>query len=259
MSRVRFAALLLPAACLIAADDPVSSSSTSPPAWATKPAALWSQDEAKQVLTDSPWTKSLMPNIVRRTQPQYGPRPGIGRRGGIGFPGGGYPGGGYPGGGGRRYPPDQLPDDDSRASKTPDEKVPKLTVRWESALPVREAELKAHDENAPTLEDANHYAIAVYGIPANLVGADYKSLADESKKKATLSRDGKKDMKPSSVQVLRREDGPVVLFLFLKPKDKKEIITKEDRRVQFDATIGRLAFSQAFYLEDMTFQGKTEL
>ena len=74
-----------------------------------------------------------------------------------------------------------------------------------------------------------------------------------------MSRDNKKDIKPTSVQILRREDGPVVVFLFLRPKNAKEGIAKDDRRVEFDAQIGKLSVSQAFYLEDMTFQGKTEL
>jgi hypothetical protein len=251
---------VLPAAVLLAADD----SSTAPapqPAWATKQAALWSQDDAKQVLTDSPWSKALTPSIVRHNPEDdrsYGPRP-MGRRGGFGYPGGGYPGGGYPGG----YPPQnrypQNPPSNDSGSSAADEKPPQLTLRWESALPVREAELKARDENAPTLEDENHYAIAVYGIPANMANGDLKALAEQCKKKATLSRDGKKDLKPSSVQVLRRENGPVVLFLFLKPKNAKEAIAKDDRRVEFDAQIQRYSISQAFYLDDMTFQGKTEL
>lgn len=264
--------LLVFAAALLVAGDDSSTASAPRPAWATQQSALWTQDDAKQLLTDSPWAKSLTPSIVRHN-PEDDRRP-FGRRGGFGFPGGGYPGGGYPGGGypgggypGGYPPQDRYPQDnpqDSRRSNdksgnSDDEKPPKLTLRWESALPVREAELKARDENAPTLEDENHYAIAVYGIPASLANGDLKSLAEECKKKATLSRDGKKDLKPSSVQVLRREDGPVILFLFLKPKSAKEAISKEDRRVEFDAQIRRFSISQAFYLDDMTYQGKTEL
>ena len=149
--------------------------------------------------------------------------------------------------------------DDSTSTSDREQAPPKLTLRWESALPVRAAELKAHDENAPTLEDENHYALAVYGIPANMLNGDLKQVADEAKKKASLSRDNKKDLKPASVQILRREDGPVVLFLFLKPKNAKEAIGTEDRRVEFDGQIGKFSVSQAFYLEDMKFQGKTEL
>jgi hypothetical protein len=36
-------------------------------------------------------------------------------------------------------------------------------------------------------------------------------------------------------------------------------ITKNDRRILFDAQIGRLQFTQSFYLDDMTLQGKLEL
>jgi len=36
-------------------------------------------------------------------------------------------------------------------------------------------------------------------------------------------------------------------------------ITKKDRRVEFNARIGRLAVSQGFNLEEMQFQGSLEL
>jgi hypothetical protein len=253
---------LIPVALLKAGDDTPPAQQ---PAWAAKQIAEWSEDDAKQVLADSPWVKSVTPSIIRGSQNQNQngyPPGGMGRRGGIGMgiPGMGYPGGGYPGGGGGRrggYPPANNGNDQS--NDYPDQ-APKLTLRWESALPVREAELKARDVNAPTLEDENHYAIAVYGIPASMLIGDTKQLAEECKKKTTLSRDNKKDMKPTSVQILRREDGPVVVIQFLRPKKKdKEEINKDDRRVEFDTQINRLSVTQSFYLEDMTFQGKIEL
>jgi len=88
-----------------------------------------------------------------------------------------------------------------------------------------------------------------------MTNGDSKKLADDCKKNAVLKREGKKDIKPSSVQVLRREDGPVVVFLFPRTKE----ITKDDRRIEFDAQISKLTLTESFYLEDMTFQGKTEL
>jgi hypothetical protein len=86
---------------------------------------------------------------------------------------------------------------------------------------VREAELKAGDANAPEI-DEDHYAIVVYGVPGRT-----EVDAGELKKKASLQRDGKKNFKPSDVQVLRREDGPVIVYLF----PRKTEITKADRRV----------------------------
>jgi hypothetical protein len=229
--------------------------------WKGKQIAEWNDDDAKQVLTDSPWTKAVKPTIDRSSQngqrrsgggmgrgggiglggvgiglPGMG---GMGRRGGMGGPGGG----GYPGGGQR---------DDSAG--TDYNEPPALKVRWESAFPVREAELKARDTSAPTI-DRDHYAIAVYGVPSRMASGDSQSLAKQFKKKASIKRDGKKDLKPSSVQVLQREDGPVIVYLF--PRSKE--ITRQDKRVEFDAQIGRLQFAQSFYVDDMNYQGKLEL
>jgi hypothetical protein len=46
-------------------------------------------------------------------------------------------------------------------------------------------------------------------------------------------------------------------LVYLFPRSKE--ITKTDRRILFDAQIGRLQFTQSFYLDAMTFQGKLEL
>jgi hypothetical protein len=236
------------------------------PAWKSEQIQQWTQDDAQQLLTDSPWVKTETPTVSREQDnggPGSGRRgggfgggiPGIGgRRGGYGYPGG-YPGGGYPGGGGG-YPGGAYPgggrrrDDDTANSSQP----PSLKIRWESALPVREAELKTRDTNAPTV-DEGHYAIAVYGVPSRIAGGDPQRLADQFKKEAALKRDGKKDIKPSEVQVLQREEGPVVVYLF--PRSKE--ITAQDRRIEFSAKLGRMELTSSFFPEDMTYQSKLEL
>ena len=225
------------------------------PAWKAKSVPDWSAEDAQQVLTDSPWEKSVTPTLSKVASAP-GSRPG--RRGGFGGVGIGFPGGGI---GGRRggygYPGGGNPNDTSqRGDTTHSQTPPTLKVRWESALPVREAELKTRDTNTPTIGE-DHYAIAVYGVPSRLVNADSKSFVDELKKDATLKRDGKKEIKASSVEVFQREDGPVILYQFPHPKDKE--IGSQDRRIEFDAKIGRLQFSQSFYTEDMVYQGKLEL
>jgi hypothetical protein len=233
--------------------------------WKGKQIAEWTEDDAKQVLSDSPWAKPVTPTLsssrsdgVRRAGGGMGRGGGIGiggiglgipglggmgRRGGMGGPrtGSGYPGGGQPGDSGN----------DRQGRNT---EPPALTLRWESALPVRTAELKVHETGAPTLDDS-HYAIAVYGLPRRAANGDSKALAGELKKDAALKRDGKKDLKPSSVQVLQREDGPVIVYLF--PRSME--ITRQDKRLLFDARIGRFQFTQSFYLDDMTYAGKLEL
>jgi hypothetical protein len=250
------------------------------PTWKEKKIPEWNDDDAKQVLTDSPWVKSVTPTIERSSNNGQGRDgggmgrggsgglrlPGMGGmgggRGGMGggYPGGGYPGGGggYPGGGGGypgggsggSYPGRRQPGSGDDQST----QLPSLHLRWESALPVREAELKTRDINAPTI-DENHYAIAVYGVPSRMTQGDSGKLADQLKKQASLKRDGQKDLKPTSVNVLEREDGPVIVYLFPRTKE----ITAKDGRVEFDAQVGKLKFTQSFFVEDMVFQGKLEL
>jgi hypothetical protein len=239
----RLPVLILPLSlCLFAADEQN---------WKNKQVPDWTDQDAKQVLSDSPWVKTVTPTLTQAQQQQPRRFGGPGRRGGFGFPGG-YPGGGYPGGGGYpsggSYPSGGNRQDDSNTQ------LPKLTLRWESALPIREAELKTRDNNAPTV-DSDHYAIAVYGVPSRFTTGDQQKLADQFKKDAALKRDGKKDLKPSSVQVLQRDDGAVVVYLFPRTKE----ITAEDRRVEFDAKMGRLEVSESFFTEDMNYQGKLQL
>ena len=88
-----------------------------------------------------------------------------------------------------------------------------------------------------------------------MVNEDSKQLADQLKAQAAIKRDGKKDLKPSSVQILLREDGPLIVYLF--PKSAE--ITWRDHRIEFDAQIGRLKLTQAFAADDMMFRGKLEL
>ena len=141
-----------------------SNSGDDNPPWKTKQIAAWSEDDAKTFLADSPWVKTFTPTqaTARSSQPAR-PRMGMG---GIGIPGVGigmpvprrYPAGCYPGG-----------QQGSSSGSNP----PRLTLRWESAMPVRTAELKAHDNDAPVIDD-KHYAIAVYGVPNYLLNGDPK-------------------------------------------------------------------------------------
>jgi hypothetical protein len=103
MSRA-WPALLLPVSLLLFAEGE--------PSWKNRQIAEWTQDDAQQVLSDSPWAKTVTPSFDRsENDGQRGP--GGGRRTGIGIGvpgiggiGGGRRGGGYPGGG---YPVVVLP------------------------------------------------------------------------------------------------------------------------------------------------------
>ena len=223
-----------------------------------KPVPEWTADDAHEILTDSPWTKTVTPTVeLSNERGNVGQRRSGGPSIGIGVPGiggigrpGRFPGGGYPGPAGRN-PGGSYPSGDDRAESTT---RPTLSLRWESALPVREAELKARETDAPTI-DENHYAIAVRGVPPRMLRSGGHALESELKKQAVLKRAGKKDVKPSSVEVHEREDGPLIVFLFPKTAE----ITSSDRDVTLDAQIGRLKFAAEFEIGDMIYDGKLAL
>lgn len=95
----------------------------------------------------------------------------------------------------------------------------------------------------------------MYGVPGGYFKGDPKSLGEPLKKLASLKREGKREMKPLSVEVFQGEDGLVIIYLFPLAGE----ISTSDRRVEFEAQIGRLTFAQVFNLEEMRFQGKLEL
>jgi hypothetical protein len=202
-------------------------------AWKTKRVADWTDQETKEVLANSPWAMMTTPAVKKEEKRSHG-------SGGLGISGIGR----------RRSEPAQQPVDNPPA--IPDSAA-SLNVRWESALPVREAELKARETNAPVV-DEDHYAIAVYGLP-NRLAKDAKGEADRLKGQASLKREGQKDLKPSHVEVIQRDDGVIVVFLF--PRNKE--ISAKDGRVEFDALIGQYQISQPFQIDQMIYQGKLEL
>jgi hypothetical protein len=228
---------------LLASDQP----------WKDKRPAEWSDDEVRQVLSDSPWARPTTPEMKATQRPS---RSGMGRRGGMGGPGigiGGIGGIGFPGGGRRGGyggptggPPPQRSDEDDRGEART---APHLIVRWESALPVQEAELKAKNADAPGI-DEGHYAIVVLGIPNRMV-----SHEDSGKLKGELRREGSKDIKSVNVRVIARDDGPILVYLF--PRSKE--ITQKDRLVTFSSKVGPLEIRLPFVLDEMMCQGKLEL
>ena len=241
----RWIACAIPAAAVLAAADA---------SWRDKPAAEWSQDDARQVLTDSPWAKSVQARVKSSSGGSHGSRGAMGRPGvGLGGTGIGFPGprmGGRGGMGGRGIPQGSGGGGGQTSSITP----PTLTVRWESAFPVQEAELKSGNPNAP-LMDEDHYAIVVLGLPARWARGDADSDASRLKPHAELKRPGGKAIRSSSSRVLARDDGPVVVFLF--PRSQE--IPSSDQQVEFEGQIGPLEINQQFQLGEMTFAGKLQL
>jgi hypothetical protein len=237
MSRIPTLYSLLLAAVLLTAANPTWAADLT---WKDKPVSQWNVDDAKQVLTNSPWVKVVTPQNVRGLSPDErreggNMEAGIGK--GVGLAGLGILG------------PRRQAEAIARAHYKPTPNA--VVVRWESAVPVRSAEQKAGETDVPTV-DKDHYAIVVYDI----LTPKRWNLASELKGIAYLKRDTKKDLKPSHVEILRNDDGTATI-VYLFPRSVE--ITKKDGRLEFVAQIGRLFVSQFFYTSEMQLRGELEL
>ena len=234
-----------PAAQNVRAQAPLPAAA-SKESWRDKSAATWTEREAHIILENSPWAKITVAGIARR-QTEDERRAG----GNMGQP----TGVGYDGIDDRRVRP-ILPQNVFVPAPTAPSKAQliRLLVRWESALPVRVAELKSGEAQPPTLSDEG-YEIAVYGVPFTDAKGDPLSLARDFKESAFLKREGKPNVKPIRVEAFELEHSSVVVFLF--PYSAE--ISKRDAAVEFIALIGRLQVSQTFNVAEMQFQGKLEL
>jgi hypothetical protein len=237
---IQSACLIVAAAGLMAAD----------PVWLSKPAAQWTEEDARQILARSPWVKENRAVITRRlTEDQLRDGGQMGQPRGVGNEGV------DPKGSGPTVSPNIFvgPGGDDRSARSLAQPIT-LKLRWESALPVQLAELKSHEAEPPTLE-GDGYRIAVYGIPGAGFKGEPEELGKPLKSMAALKREGKKDVKPVSVEVFQRGSGLVVVYLF--PLSAE--IARNDRQLRFEAQIGRIVVAQTFDLSEMEFMGKLEL
>ena len=231
-----FTAVLLCGSLLLAAD----------PAWMSKRIPEWTERDAFQLLTNSPWVQQAAPGLaalmtaaMRREGGDMGAQGG--GHGGVGFEGMGS----LVGTGGAPV----------RKGGPESEHLAKLVIRWESAMPVRAAEIRANDNSAPEL-DGEDYAIAVYAVNLKLASIELKGLEDAIRKVATLNVEGRKEFRPSRVSVVELGDNMVNVVYFF---PRSAHITAEDPRVTFSGQVGRILFAQYFYPAQMKFMGRLEL
>src|ERR1022692_1268324 len=124
----------------------------------TKPIPAWTVEDARQILTDSPWAKVALAGITRpQTEAQRREGGNMGQPTGIGFDGINN---------GKRIsmPASVFASGEGNNRARGGTQFVKLKLVWESALPVRAAQLKAQDIEPPTLSGEG-YSIAVYGVP----------------------------------------------------------------------------------------------
>lgn len=229
------------AACVAAwAADEVSDKEKDAP-WKKKPMEQWTPEDAKQVLADSPWVKTVPLQIVRDLSPDERRAGGnmeadIGK--GVGFAG-------IIGLFGSARAEEAI----ARAHAKPD--PGKVVVVWESARPVRAAETKLGDTSAPVVTN-DYYAVVVYNVET----PKRWNIERELRGIAALKLYKTKDLKPARVEIVRK-DGELanVVYLFRRSVE----ITKKDPYVGFWAQIGRLVIWQVFSPQEMQVQGQLEL
>lgn len=213
------------------------------PVWKSKQMEQWSEQDAKLILTASPWVSKMTPALLpERNESQRRQGGSWGGGDGIGL---------------EVFTPTTLigvgtSSAAGKRGRRPTQ-VATLEIRWESAKAVRAAEEKAHEGDPPDVA-AGNYVISIYDVPG--VDINQKALSFQLKKDAFLKIEGKKDLRASRVDLLPQEGG-LATIVFMFPRSAQ--ITPEDMRVTFLAQMGRLSVAQYFYPLEMTIQGKLEL
>ncbi len=225
---VAVALVLILGPALLAGDDD----------WRKKPAEQWTEDDARQVLTASPWAQRVKVRYVEpvgRSGGTSSPIPG-----GIPIPGGGggspIPGGG--GGGGRGV-------------RTASE----ITVRWQSSSAVRLAFARLGIETPPGVERAkDSYVIAALAVPEmgqDIGDPDDPTTLNRLRDSARLLVGNKRSVIPDRVQASRTDEGLMVFFIF----PKEEIGPLADEKIKLLARIGPANFSAEFKTKEMKLNG----
>lgn len=204
--------------------------------WNDKKPSEWTEDEVQQMLTKSPWAKdaSIFDSATHK-----------------GVSSAPYAGGIY---GSRPY---ESPDGKSlpavRGSKGWG-----ATVRWESALPVRDAM-----KTAKSADTEKNYIIALVGeMPAASVPSDDDDAAERQRKLDILKESTRLERKDDPLELQRVKIAPRTprspsgtLYYFSRALP----LTPEDKQVTFVTKVGPLEVKCRFTLREMLYHGNLEL
>ena len=230
--------------------------------WQKKKFPEWDEKEVHRMLFNSPWAHPIELSLGSTGDRQRGRGRG---GGGGGAPAGAVPGaevrstnipGGGAGGGGGSW--GGSGGGQSDAGSAPGVSV---TIRFQSALPVKQAIAKARfgSEALSSPEavklvsrEEPYYLVGVAGLPPQLIPEDPSTLKD----KAVLKI---KDKPPIPAQEVRGERGrglPGLLLLF--PRAGHPIVL-EDGWVEVQFELRGKVVQRPFSLKDMVYQGKLEM
>ena len=240
--------------------------------WEKKKYAEWTDKEVRQMVTNSPWARRVEIPLGAamsggggrggRGGGRGGRGGGAGGGGGFGadsagtggLPGdGGDAGGGFGGGGGIGA--------EGAGGGGPAPTLP-LTVRWQSALPVRQALVKSRlGAEAATSQEAakmlateqQYYIVTISGLPGRfLAGLPPGALKNSSALRLSKSQ----SIEASDVKVNLGQPLADVFLIFPRTRALK----LEDKEVELVVTgLGSLEVRKKFRLKEMVFDGKLEL
>jgi hypothetical protein len=205
--------------------------------WQARPFTEWTDKDVAKLSSNSPWAREFSVEMTGDA-----PAGGGGRGKGGGTRDGGQTGGPEAGGG----MPNLM-----------------LTIRWQSALPVKQAMVKMKykaeagtSAEAKQILDASEpdYVIVIAGLNRNMVRGSADELKQTMMAATQLAIKGKEPIKPTDFRVIGQGKVDAV-FAF----PKVNPITEDDKEVEFQSKVGAIVIRQRFRLKDMMFNGKLAL
>jgi hypothetical protein len=215
----------------------------------TKDASQWTSADIEKILNDSPWAQQAMAAFGKPLEPDDMPvtpppgAPATGMAGGRGVSDGRWDGG--------------------IARNTGIGESPSLpvTVRWDSALPVREALSHSQAPAASLINEhaTSDYILTVLGlVPANTAGAAEHPANDPGQIEGFIANSrlmprGEPAIVPENARI-DSATGAVHLFF-----PRTHAIRAEDKEVMFLTRFGSVRIQKKFRLKDLTYKGRLEL
>jgi hypothetical protein len=227
------------------------------PFWESHKYPNWSDRELDAILTDSPWAKLLRVTFLLDERPrrQAVSFSDVGLPPGVGLPGRipGWPGG-------TRFP---RPGSDRRPGGAGARAEAFLTLRWSSALPIRQAlllvstrrNLPPPESEALLEQEPQEYLLELFGLPAQAAPPSTAEWAAALERSAALVRKGGRPIPARSVEIPPYGNHLAIQFRF----PRTDPITLQDRQVEFFAAGGPFEFRQVFKLAPMVYEGRLAL
>lgn len=227
--------------------------------WQKKKYTEWTDEDIRKLMSDSPWAKTVTVALKGfggppAVLPMGGGGGGGARRGG----GGGGGAGGDAGGGG------MVAGGGDAGPVMGGDTGTQLTIRWRSALPVRQAIARysalRQAPNAAAAADAlsrpmQIYSVEIEGLPAKAVPMN----PEEVKQKAELRLQNRPPLRPAEVRLEMQGRNMAVYLLFYRTQQGAREIQLTDNEVEVFLQLEAGKISKKFKLKDMVFAGQLEL